>query len=217
MAKKAQGKDWSPKETAYLKRYAATKRLAELAQRVEAEEAEVQAKLDELGLAAKDSPAKSRLGDEPLLATYEEGIQALYKGDRKKAESLFAKVVEECDQPELAERARQFLAAARQAKGGAEPESDDDFLLAVYEKNRGRHDQAIEVAKRGGRTGKDERFAYLEASIHALEGRLAEAAESLGRAIEMNAQNRVHAFHDPDFAELRKSGEHAELFRPGAA
>lgn len=213
---KAKAKDWSTKEIAYLKRYAGAKRLAELAQRSEAEEAEVQAKLDELGLAAKDSPKKSRLGDEPLLATYEEGIQALYKGDRKKAQALFGKVVEECDQPELAERARQFLSAARQEKGGAEPESDDDFLLAVFEKNRGRHEKALEIAKRGGRTGKDERFAYLEASIYALEARLDEAAEALGRAIGMNEKNRVHAFHDPDFAELRKAGEHAELFRAGS-
>ncbi|HEX6198833.1 MAG TPA: hypothetical protein VF150_01110 [Thermoanaerobaculia bacterium] len=213
---KAKAKDWSTKEVSYLKRYAGTKRLAELAQRLEAEEAEVQAKLDELRLAAKDAPPKSRLGDEPLLATYEEGIQALYRGDRKKAESLFAKVVEECDQPELTERARQFLAAARHAKGEAEPESDDDFLLAVFEKNRGRHDKALEIAKRGGRTGKDERFAYLEASIHVLESRLDEAAEALRRAIEMNPKNRVHAYHDPDFAELKKSGEHAELFRAGA-
>lgn len=216
MAKKAQGKDWSAKEIAYLKRYAATKRLGELAQRVEAEESEVQAKLDELGLAAKDAPPKSRLGDEPLLATYEEALQALYKGDRKKAEGLFSRVVEECDQPELTERARQHLAASR-AKGGAEPESEDDFLVAVFEKNRGRHDKALEIARRGGRTGKDERFAYLEASIHAIESRLDEAAHSLRRAIEMNGKNRVHAFHDPDFAELRKSGEHAELFRAPAA
>lgn len=216
MAKKPKTKDWTTKEVSYLKRYAGSKRLAELAQRVEAEEAEVQAKLDELGLAAKDSPVQSRLGDEPLLATYEEGIQALYEGDRKKAETLFSKVVEECDQPELTERARQLLAAARKAKGEAEPQSDDDFLLAVFEKNRGRHEQALEIAKRGGRTGKDERFAYLEASIHALDSRLDEAAEALRRAIEMNGKNRVHAFHDPDFAELRKSGEHTELFRAPA-
>lgn len=213
---KAKPKDWSTKEISYLKRYAGTKRLAELAQRAEVEEAEVQAKLDELGLAAKDSPPKSRLGDEPLLATYEEGIQALYKGERKKAETLFAKVVEECDQPELSERARQLLAAARQGKGDGVPESDDDFLLAVYEKNRGRYDRSLEIAKRGGRTGKDERFAYLEASIHALEERLDEAAEALARAIEMNEKNRVHAYHDPDFAELKTAGEHAELFRAGS-
>lgn len=213
---KSKGKDWSTKEISYLKRYADSKRLAELAQRFEAEEAEVQAKLSELGLAAKDSPPESRLGDEPLLETYEEALQALYRGARKKAETLFEKVIAECNQPELAERARQLLAAARQEKADGEPESEDDFLLAVFEKNRGHHEKALEIAKRGGRTGKDERFAYLEASIHALEDRLDEAAEALSKAIEMNEKNRVHAFHDPDFAELRQVGEHAELFRAGA-
>lgn len=208
-------KDWSTKETSYLKRYAASKRIAELAQRLEAEEPEVQAKLDELGLAAKDSPRKSRLGNEPLLATYEQALQALYGGDRAKAETLFRTVVEECDQPELAERARQLLAVSRQPANPAETESEDDFLQAVYEKNRGNPERALEIARRGGRTGKDERFAYLEASIHAQAERLDEAAAALAKAIELEPKNRVHAFHDPDFGELRKSREHGGVFRSG--
>ena len=208
-------KDWSTKETTYLKRYAASKRVEELAQRLEAEEADIRAKLAELGLAAKDSPRKSRLGNEPLLATYEGALQALYGGDRAKAETLFRKVVEECDQPELAERARQLLAVSRQPPGLAAAESEDDFLQAVYEKNRGNPDRALEIARRGGRTGKDERFAYLEASVHAQAERLEEAAAALAKAIELEPKNRVHAFHDPDFAALRKSKEHAGIFRSG--
>lgn len=206
-------RDWSTKETSYLKRYAATKSLDELAQRLEAEESEIQAKLDELGLTAKGAPRRSLLGNEPLLASYEQGLRALFGGDRAKAEKLFAKVVEECDQPELAARARQLLAVSRRERGESGAETGDDFLLAVVEKNRGHHEQALEIAKRGGRTGKDERFAYLEASIHALEERLDEAAAALTKAIEMNRKNRVHAFHDPDFAALRRSREHAGIFR----
>jgi len=79
----------------------------------------------------------------------------------------------------------------------------------VFEKNRGNYDRALTLAKKGGRSSKDERFAYLEASIHSLEERLDEAAEALQRAIELNGKNRVHAFHDPDFAPLRKSRQHA--------
>lgn len=206
-------KDWTTKEISYLKRYAASKRLEELAQRVEAEEAEVAAKLGELGLTSKDGASRSRLGHEPLLKTYEEGLKALYGGKHKQAEKLLAQVAEECDQPELAERARQLLDGMRRDRADGPPESDDPFLLAVFEKNRGNHDRALEMTKAGGRTGKDERFAYLEASIHSLEERLDEAAEALSRAIEMNRKNRVHAFHDPDFAPLRKSREHAELFQ----
>lgn len=205
-------KDWSNKEISYLKRYAGSKDLAELAQRVDAEEADVQAKLDSLGLAPKGPSRQSRLGNEPLLATYEEALRALYGGKHAEAEKLLVRVIEECDQPELAERARQLLAAARQKDGDRSPSTDDDFLAAVYEKNRGNYQRALEIAGKGGRSTKDERFAYLEASIHALEQRLDEAAEALGRAIELNGKNRVHAFHDPDFAPLRKSRQHAGTF-----
>lgn len=206
-------KDWSNKEISYLKRYAASKELEELAQRVDADEADVQTKLKELGLASKAPSRQSRLGNEPLLATYEKALRALYGGKRAEAEKLLTRVAEECDQPELAERARQLLAASRQKPDGDRtPETDDEFLAAVYEKNRGNYDRALEIAGKGSRSKKDERFAYLEASIHALEERLDEAAEALQRAIELNGKNRVHAFHDPDFAPLRNSRQHAETF-----
>lgn len=205
-------KEWNSKEITYLKRYAATKDLAELAQRMEADESEVRAKLADLGLSAADHERqRSRLGNEPLLETYEKALQALYGGKIADAEKLLTKVTEECDQPELAERARQLLTAARARKNDG-PETDDPFLLAVYEKNRGNYSEALEIAKKGGRSGKDERFAYLEASIHALEDRLDDAAGALDKAIELNRKNRVHAFHDPDFAALRESGEHSDVF-----
>lgn len=205
-------KEWTSKEITYLKRYAATKELAELAQRMEADESEVRAKLAELGLSAGNHEAQgSRLGNEPLLETYEKALQALYGGKPADAEKLLTKVIEECDQPELTERARQLLTAARVRKDDG-PETDDPFLLAVYEKNRGNYSEALEIAKQGGRSAKDERFAYLEASIHALEDRLDDAAGALDKAIELNRKNRVHAFHDPDFAALRESGEHSDVF-----
>lgn len=205
-------KEWNSKEITYLKRYAATKELADLAQRMEADESEVRAKLTELGLSAADHEGqRSRLGNEPLLETYEKALQALYGGKLADAEKLLTKVIEECDQPELTERARQLLTAARVPKDEG-PETEDPFLLAVYEKNRGNYSEALEIAKKGGRSGEDERFAYLEASIHALEDRLDDAAGALDKAIELNRKNRVHAFHDPDFAALRESGEHSDVF-----
>ncbi len=45
-----------------------------------------------------------------------------------------------------------------------------------------------------------------------MQGDLEKAAKALGGAIEMNPKNRVHAFHDPDFGELRRSQEYASLF-----
>ena len=206
-------KDWTEKETSYLKRYATTKTLAELAQRFDTDERAVQAKLDDLRVRAKDSPRQSRLGNEPLLESYEKALEALHGGKRKQAEKLFTQVAEECDQPELAERARQYLRAMAAADRAEKTEPDDDFLVAVFEKNRGNLGKALEIAKRGGRSGKDDRFAYLAASVHAAEQELEEAAEHLRKAIELNEKNRVHAFHDPDFAKLRKSDDYAQIFR----
>lgn len=206
-------KDWNKKETSYLERHAAGKQLDELAQRFEVGPAEVQAQLDKLGLRASDSPSASRLGNEPLLETYQKGLEALYAGKREQAVKLLTTVAEECDQPELAERARQMVrAAVGSSPGGEDGAAQDDMLVAVFEKNRGNYDRALEIAKRGGRGTKDERWAYLVAAIHASGERVDEAAAALATAIELSPENRVHAFHDPDFAALRKSDEHAELF-----
>ena len=48
--------------------------------------------------------------------------------------------------------------------------------------------------------------------ILALQGEFDEAAEALGRAVELNPKNRVHAYHDTDFQELRRSEDHRKLF-----
>jgi tetratricopeptide (TPR) repeat protein len=159
--------------------------------------------------------AASRLGNEPYLDTYTDALEKLHAGDLDGAEKLFQEVAEGCDQPELAERARQLRAAtrARRDADADKPSADDPFLLAVYEKYRGNLERALEIAQDKKRDEKDERFTYLVASIHSLEGRTDEAAEVLQKAIRSNDENRVHAFHDPDFAQLRDSETHREIFQ----
>jgi len=160
------------------------------------------------------APAPKKLapsGDDPSLDALTAGLSALQAKDWKKAVGLFEKAVETSDRPEVKDRARQFLHVSRQkleASGGKpaqEAADTDPYLLAVYEKNRGNLAGALEMSRKGGRDQKDERFAYLTASIHAAEDRLEEAVAALNRAIELNPKNRIHAFHDPDFAELRKN------------
>jgi tetratricopeptide (TPR) repeat protein len=156
-------------------------------------------------------------GADPALDALTQGLAALQHKDWSKAAQLLEKAVELADRPELRERARQFLAACRQkaqteegkpAKGA----DADPYLHALYEKNRGNLREALEICRRGGRDQKDERFAYLVASIHATEGRTEEAAQALGKAVELNSKNRIHAFHDSDFAELRKNRDYRSLF-----
>jgi tetratricopeptide (TPR) repeat protein len=160
------------------------------------------------------SKAPSASGD-PALEALSEGLSALQSKDWKKAAERLEKAVELADRPELADRARQFLAACRQRTADGPktaPAEVDPFLQAVYEKNRGEFRTALEISRKGGRDQKDERFAYLVASIHALEERIEEAAQALARAVELNSKNRIHAFHDPDFAELRKNRDYRSLF-----
>jgi tetratricopeptide (TPR) repeat protein len=145
-----------------------------------------------------------------------EAVQALHRKSWSKAAKLFASLAEKADLPEVRARARQYLAACRQQEAKAVPaaggESADPYLSAVFEKNRGGLAAALAIVRRGGRDQKDERFAYLAASIHALEGKEEEAAKALSRAVELSPKNRVHAFHDPDFAELRRNPSFRHLF-----
>lgn len=165
--------------------------------------------------------AKAAAAADPALDTFTRALEAFHKRDWARAAELFEGTLAESDRLDLSARARQYLAACRQkldeaaaakGKGKAKAEEGDPFLRAVIEKNRGDSAAALELCRQDGRDQKDERFAYLAASIHAAEGRTEEAVQALSRAIELNPKNRVHAFHDPDFAELRKDRDLRQLF-----
>jgi hypothetical protein len=164
--------------------------------------------------AAAAPPQRPAELPDPALTAYTEALKALHKQDWARAVKLFEKLAVDEDRPEIAARARQYLAAARQRQEGeAEPgDREDAYLTAVFEKNRGNLAAALEICRRGGRDKKDERFAYLAASIHALESRSEEAAQALAQAVELNPKNRIHAYHDADFAELRKDRDFRHLF-----
>lgn len=167
--------------------------------------------------APKPAPTKPGGGVDPAIEALTQGLAALQNKQWSQAVEHLERAVQESDVPEVRDRAKQFLAISRQraeadAPKAAKGEEQDPFLLAVYEKNRGNLKEALEMSRKGGLDQKDERFAYLAASIHAIENRLDEAAQALGKAVELNPRNRIHAFHDPDFAELRKNRDHRALF-----
>jgi len=205
-------KKWTDSEIKYLKRHAASKKLGELARRFDTDDKQVRSKLAELGLASKEGAVTTQAGIDPLVETFEKALKALHKSKWAEAEKLFQKVISEGDLPDLAGRARQYLEICRAQQAEVVDEREEDpFLAAVFLRNRGELDAALKACD-GAERSKDERFVYLAASIHALQERREEAAEMLARAIELNPENRVHAFHDPDFAQLRKQQELAHLF-----
>lgn len=205
-------KRWKKQEITYLKRYAGKKHVAELAERFRTNNDEVSRKLTELGLEAKDSASIRALPPDPQLGIFEKGLKALHQNKWKEASQFFERILEETEESDLAQRSRRYLGVCRQNLAKTRARDEDPFLLAVYESNRGNYDAALALCSRGGRQSKDERFAYLAASVYSLQGDLEKAAKFLALAIELNPKNRIHAYHDSDFDALRDSSEHRHLF-----
>lgn len=207
-------KRWKKEELTYLKRYASTRRVSELADRFNTNSETIRGKLLELGISAIDSVPEHRIADDPLIGAYSQGLESLQKKQWSAAVKTFRKVLEETDQPELAERSRRYLAMAESKAAGDDDAfaKEDPYLVAVYHRNRGELDDALEICTRGQRASKDDRFALLAAGIYALRGDLDLAAEHLSRAVESDPRNRSYARHDTDFAEMRVDPEYADLF-----
>jgi len=207
-------KRWKKEDVTYLKRYAKKKKLEELADRFKTDSDTVQRKLHELNVLALDSPPKSHAVDPDLLKLYEQGLEALHGKKWKAAAEFFTRVLDDTDQVEFANRARRYVEMCRQQlqATSAAPRDTDPFLMAVYERNRGNLEAALDLCSRGGRQGKDERFTYLAASLLAMMGEEDKAAKMLAEAIELNPKNRIHAYHDSDFDSLRESSDHKQLF-----
>lgn len=204
-------KRWKKEETTYLKRYAATRRVAELAERYRTDADSVRAKLDEMGLEAVDHRRLASESD-PAVELLEKGVKALYAKKYSQAEKLLAQAEAGASQSDVANLARRYLAAARSRLAADKKPPADPYLEAVYELNQGNLEGALEMCRRGGRQSKDERFAHLAASIYALSGEPDKAAGFLEVAIKLNPKNRVRAYHNSDFATLREDPEYAHLF-----
>lgn len=208
-------KRWKKQEITYLKRYADRRTVEELRTRFRTSAEEVERKLEDLGLAARDSVSRSRLANDPQVKLLERAIKLMHRENWREAEKALQRVSKETDVKSVAQRARRYLAVCAEKLAKGKPKADDPFLEAVFQRNRGNLDAALAICKRGGRCSKDERFAYLTAAILAVQDDLDEAARFLGVAIGMNPGNRVHAHHDDDFAALRSHPEHSALFRTG--
>ena len=205
-------KRWKPTDVTYMKRYAKKRRLAELAERFKTDTATVEAKLKELGLAAHDMVVAPNLADDPNVQLFERAVQAANHKKWREAAKMFEQVRAETDLPALAQRARRYLAVCADNAGGGGDTASDPYLEAVVLRNQGRFEEALALCTRGGRSGKDDRFAYLAAAIHARQGEYQKAGDLLSKAIEANPRNRVVATHDEDFDSLRRSPEHSSLF-----
>lgn len=200
-------KRWSKAEIAHLERHAADSSPEELARKLQTDVDNVRRKLKELGLTAQGAAA----ADSAALETYTAALKQMHAGAWQEAAEALRQVMAEADNRHLADRARQSLVACERHMGSASGEGADPYLRAVFEKNSGNLEAAFELCKGHGRENEDERFAYLLASLYSLAGSSDEAFAHLETAIRLEPKNRIHAYHDPDFAELRGQEEFANL------
>jgi len=200
-------KHWQKSEIAHLKRHTDDQTLEELAQRFHTDPATVERKLEELGLKPGSS---SSANDEKALELYGEGLEAVHAGKWKQASKLLEKTIAATDRHHLRDRAGQFLDVCRVRLAEDSP-VEDPYTEAVYEKNRGEIDKALELCGKPAEKDDDGSYTYLLASLQALGGSEDEALETLTKAIEIDPRNRVHAYHDPDFEALRGREEFDQL------
>lgn len=146
---------------------------------------------------------------------YEKAMELLRRKDTKTAAARFSDLIEKYpEEKELVDRARVYLAAARNGKNRPLAPEDPSELYhqAVFEKNRGNVGKALELLARAaeGPDG-DGRVQYLAACCHALEGRMEDALESLRHAVRVSPQNRIQARLEADLAPLRGTHAFAQL------
>ena len=153
----------------------------------------------------EDSRPQASVAEQASIERFEKALQLLHKGQWDEAAKGFTQVVEGSPGSSLAERSRVFREVCRKKLNNEPVAETDPYLAAVMAKNSGDLDAAMEQCNRGGLKGKEARFAYLAASIEGLRGNQEEAAKLLLKAIELDPSSKVHAFWDPDFADLRKS------------
>ncbi len=185
-----------------------------------------QLKLTETAVAPapRKSPASLKEAQKELSAArkeYEKAIETFHRRRFDEAARRFEDLIEKHpDEKEFTDRARMYLAACRNGKrsrGSVPSEPEELYHHAVFEKNRGNVDRALELLKKtAGRRDGDGRLHYLAACCHALQGDVDQALQSLRKAIAASDQNRIQARLDTDLAALRGHQGFTELLAGGA-
>lgn len=224
-------KKWTEDDTRWLKANVGRLDVQKIAYQLGVPLEEVQKRIRQLKLvetpaaaAPRKSPSSLKEAQKELSAArreYEKAIEAFHKRRFDEASRRFEELIERHpDEKEFRDRARMYLAACRSGKksrGSVPSEPDELYVHAVFEKNRGNVDRALELLKKtAGRRDGDGRLHYLAACCHALQGDVDQALQSLRKAIAASDQNRIQARLDTDLAALRGHQGFSELLSGGA-
>lgn len=224
-------KKWTDDDTRWLKTNVARLDVQTLALKLGCPLEEVEKRIRQLKLvspplaaAPRKAPASLKeLKKELSLARkeYEKAIEAFHKRRFEEAGRRFEELIEKYpDEKEFRDRAKMYLAACRsgkRTKSALPNEPEELYHHAVFEKNRGNPERALELLRKtAGRRDGDGRLHYLAACCHALQGDVDQAILSLKKAIAASDQNRIQARLDTDLSTLRGHQGFSELLSGGA-
>ncbi len=191
---------------------------------------ELEKKIKQLKLVAPE-PDKSRKAPASLKEAvressaarkeYEKAIDLFHKRHFDEAARRFEDLIEKHpDEKEFLDRARMYLTACRNGKKTKAPvasEPEEIYHAAVFEKNRGNVEKALELLRKSaGKKDGDGRVHYLAACCFALQGDVDQALQSLKKAIAADDHNRIQARLEADLSALRGTQGFTELVAGGA-
>ncbi len=141
----------------------------------------------------------------------------MQQGKFEKARVLFEKLSKESP-PEIIERSRVYLTVcerncAESSLNFATPEEQYDYAISLL--NAGSYEEARDQFESILNSAPQADFAhYGMALLSSMTGQAEEALDHLGRAIELNAANRIQARSDPDFVDMADDPRFTELLYP---
>ena len=150
---------------------------------------------------------------------FEKAVKAFGRKDFDRAQAhLDNLIATHGDQPDLAERARSYLAMCQRAtsRKPARPKTFEEMLnYGVVLHNRGEFDQAVKYLRQAvAKHPRDEHALYCLAAAQARAGEADAALKALRSAITANPTSRSQARQDPDFEPLRGEAEFQALVAP---
>lgn len=173
--------------------------------------------------AARKAPAAAEPPQAPrkpayyeAIALYESGVRALQRHDFSGAAEHLRSVVQRFpDERELVERARLYLRVCERetANRPAGPRTPQERIYAAtVSLNAGDAPGALAHLRQALADDPDNDHGhYIMAVTLSDQGQHSHAVEFLRQAIELNAENRSLARHDPDLATLRETDACREL------
>ena len=168
-------------------------------------------------MAAGKSGSHSSTASAPVFQHYQAAVQLVQLGKYEKALSAFEKVLPEAPM-EIVERCKMYITTCHRQldKQGLKFQTPEErYDYAVSQLNAGYFEEATDQLKGILADHPDADFAlYGLAVLYSITGKTQDCLDSLSKAIELNAKNRLQARSDNDFQNMVDDPRFTELLYP---